>query len=194
MSCVPRQKLAAVTNDVYKSGLKRCLGCPRHRPWIDSTQHLHLAAPGGRRGQARPPPLPPPGHGSDGATCCPPDPANGGVRRFQHLIMQTLPRSVWNFFLQRRDEAIRVTLESILHLAPDTLRRHAETRARMPHLLGGRQCAKGSAPSAMQPLWQPMPSPVNHLSKSGYREESILTSSDSSAVMHNTMPGMPAMS
>ena len=140
----------------------------------DSTQHLHLAAPGGRRGQARPPPLPPPGHGSDGAKCCPPDPANGGVRRFQHLIMQTLPRSVCNFFLQRRDEAIRVTLERILHLAPDTLRRQAETRARMPHLLGGRQCAKGSAPSAMQPLWQPMPSPaVNHLSKSGYREESI---------------------
>ena len=48
----------------------------------------------------------------------------GGVRRFQHLIMQTLPRSVCNFSLQRRDEAIRVTLERILHLAPSTTIHH----------------------------------------------------------------------
>ena len=116
-----------------RPGFKKCLGCPRH-PSNDSTyilQHLkdvearHDRLLAHLRGMARAEP-----HAALRILQV------VGVRRFQHL-MRTLPPSVCDIFLQRRDEAIRATLEHILHLAPDTLRRFAEVRARMPHLLGG---------------------------------------------------------
>ena len=121
------------TSIEQRPGFKKCLGCPRH-PSNDSayilehledveTKHDRLLAH--LRGMARAEP-----HAALRILQV------VGVRRFQHL-MRTLPPTVCDLFLQRRDEAIRVTLEHILRVAPGTLRRFAEVRARMPHLLGG---------------------------------------------------------
>ena len=121
------------TSIEQRPGFKKCLGCPRH-PSNDAAyilQHLqdveakHDRLLAHLRGMARTEP-----HAALRILQV------VGVRRFQHL-MRTLPPTVCDLFLQRRDEAIRVTLEHILLLEPDTLRRFAEVRARMPHLLGG---------------------------------------------------------